>query len=55
MEEFVNLFVNNGTAIAVIIYFMWRDSKFMDKLNNSLTALITLVNEIKEREEKEND
>lgn len=40
MEEFVSLFVNNGTAIAVIIYFMWRDYKFMGNLQATLTQLV---------------
>lgn len=54
MEELVNLFVNNGTAIAVIIYFMWRDAKFMAKLESSLSALIMLITEMKEeRNEKQ--
>lgn len=55
MEELVNLFVNNGTAIAVIIYFMWRDAKFMSKLESSLSALILLIGEMKEERTDRND
>lgn len=39
MEEMVNLFVNNGTAIAVIIYFIYRDYKFMSSLQTALATL----------------
>lgn len=39
MEDIVNLFVNNGTAIAVIIYFIYRDYKFMQSLQTTLATL----------------
>ena len=58
IDFLVNLFVNNGTAIAVIAYFMWRDFKFMDTLNSALQKLIettetlkTLIIEKKEGED----
>lgn len=38
-SELTSLLVNNGTAIAVILYFMWRDYKFMDTLSNALSKL----------------
>lgn len=43
MEEYVNLFLNNGTAIAVIVYFMWRDTKFMNRLDSTLTTIKNLL------------
>ena len=53
MEEYVNLFLNNGTAIAVIIYFMWRDTKFMSRLDSTLTTIKTLLK--MEEEKDDND
>ncbi len=53
MQELVNLFVNNGTAIAVIIYFIYRDNKFMSTLNVTLTQLVDVTNTIKSMIEKE--
>ena len=62
MDEIVNLFVNNGTAIAVIIYFMYRDFHFMNNLTTTLTTLVDtvdvlkdLVKDFKESEKKTND
>lgn len=46
MEELVNLFVNNGIAVACLIYFMWYNnttlkefSNKFDDLNNTLLKL----------------
>ena len=47
IDFLVNLFVNNGTAIAVIAYFMWRDFKFMDTLNSALQKLIETTDTLK--------
>ena len=55
MQELVNLFVNNGTAIAVIIYFIYRDNKFMSTLNVTLTKLVEVTNTIKTMIEKEKE
>ena len=47
MEEIVNLFVNNGIAVACLIYFMWYNNatlkEFSNKfweLNNTLLQLL---------------
>ena len=55
MQEIVNLFVNNGTAIAIIIYFVYRDNKFMQTLNVTLTKLVEVTNTIKTMIEKERE
>ena len=41
--DIVSLIVNNGVAVAVIIYFMFRDFKFISKLSDSLQELIDTV------------
>ena len=42
-EEIVNIFVNNGVAVAVIVYFMYRDFKFYDSLQTTLQTLVDTV------------
>lgn len=56
MEEMINLFLNSSVSIAVIIFFMYRDLKFMSQLQTTLTALVDTVNTLKDiinKEEKE--
>lgn len=53
MQEIINLLVNNGTAIAVIAYFIYRDNKFMSTLNSTLTQLMEVTNTVKKLLEKE--
>lgn len=52
INELVNVFVNNGIAIAVIIYFMFRDMKFMSKLTESIQELKDSVKEVTKIYEK---
>lgn len=56
MEELVNLFVNNGVAVACLIYFMWYNNSTLkefsnkfEELNNTLLKL--LVNSGKDIDE----
>lgn len=48
LSTLVNLFVNNGIAIAVIVYFCFRDYKFMSSLQSTLTTLVDAVRALKE-------
>lgn len=48
MEELVNMIVNNGTAIAVTAYFLYRDYKFNNDLVILMTTLKDLVKELKD-------
>lgn len=47
ITDIVNLFVNNGVSIAIIIYFCVRDYKFMNTLVVTLQTLVDVVNELK--------
>ena len=40
----VTLVVNNGIGVACIIYFIYRDNKFMNTLNDTLSSLRDSVN-----------
>lgn len=48
IEPFVNMVVNNGVAVTVVIYFLFRDWKFHDNLQSTLTTLIETVDTLKE-------
>lgn len=58
MEEIVNLFINNGVAVACLIYFMWYNnttmkeftSKFED-LQNSILKIYECINSHHKEEE----
>ena len=43
LSDVVSLFVNNGVAVAVIVYFMVRDYKFISNLSKSIQELIDTV------------
>lgn len=43
LETVANLLLNNGVAIAVIAYFMYRDNKFMTNLQQTLQTLVDTV------------
>lgn len=43
VNDIVSLFVNNGVAVAVIVYFMIRDYKFISGLSKSIQELIDSV------------
>ena len=45
LEEIISLFVNNGTAIAVIIYFLWKD-KTLTKENTEILQQVKAMLEV---------
>lgn len=47
IEQLVSLIVNNGTAVALLIYFIYKDNKFTDSINKSLNAINESLNVIK--------
>jgi len=56
LNDLISIFVNNGVAVAVIIYFMFRDVKFMQNLTTNIQELKDCVKEVtKIYERKEGD
>lgn len=60
MEPLVNLMLNAGVTVAVIVYFMYRDNKFMLELQKTLTSVkdsLDVINKLllDEREKHEKD
>ena len=43
METMINLIMNSGVSIAVIVYFMFRDYKFIQQLNTNIQKLIDVM------------
>jgi len=49
MEEIVNLFVNNGVAVACLIYFMWYNNNTLKEFANKFEELNTNLLKIIEK------
>lgn len=39
IEKIVSLIVNNGSAVALLIYFIYKDNKFTQSINAALTSI----------------
>lgn len=59
MENIIDLLVNNGIGVACLVYFMWRDSKFVSKINDTLAVVESYIktreNHINGGEDDKND
>lgn len=53
MDEMVNLILNSSVTIVVLAYFMYRDNKFMTRLDTTLQSLVDTVEAFKENIRKE--
>ena len=47
-EEIVNIIVNNGVALAVLGYFIFRDYKYITQLTQAIAVLQTTITAVKE-------
>lgn len=43
MEEIVNLFVNNGVAVACLVYFMWYNNNTLKEFTKKFDELNTIL------------
>lgn len=43
MEQLFSILVNNGAAIGLLAYFIYRDNKFMNELNDVLAEVKTYL------------
>lgn len=53
-DEIIALVINNGIGIACIVYFMFRDYKFMQRLSDLLSSLQTALDLIEKKEGGDN-
>lgn len=49
MTEIINAIINNGVAIGVLIYFIYRDNNFTKELTQTLQALKDSIEELQEQ------
>lgn len=55
MEELINLFVNNGVAVACLIYFMWYNNTTLKEFSNKFEELNKTLLKIIENSRKDID
>lgn len=48
MNEIISAIINNGTAVAVLAYFVYRDNKYNNQLTISLNSLQLTINELRD-------
>lgn len=48
-DEMIKMVLDSSVTIAVLTYFMYRDNKFMVKLETTLQILVDTVNILKEK------
>jgi hypothetical protein len=53
MNEFVDIFVNNSVAVAVVIYFLWKDATLTRENSKILGEVKTLLNLLVKSKEEE--
>lgn len=53
LNTIVNLLVNNGVAVAILIYFCIRDWKFQNTLIETLTTIKEMLKENERGKEKD--
>lgn len=46
-EEWVNIIVNNGIAVGVVIYFCYMNFKYNQTILESLSVIKTMLDELK--------
>lgn len=61
MEQFnaiVNIIINNGIAVGVVIYFLYRDNKYNENtivLLNSIKEIVERLDEMTRKEVKKHE
>ena len=60
MNEIINAIINNGAAVGLLIYFVFRDYKYISDLTIAVNTLQITVNELRndievKRKVNEND
>lgn len=49
MTEIINTIINNGVAIGVLIYFIYRDNSFTKELTQTLQKLTDTIESLETR------
>lgn len=48
MNDIVNLIINSSTSVVIIAYFIFRDYKWNNKLIETLTKIVSTLDDMKE-------
>lgn len=48
MENIINILVDNGSSLALLAYFIYKDNKFTETITKSLTAINESLEVIKD-------
>lgn len=43
MEQIIDLLINNGIGVACLVYFMFRDYKFVNRINETLATVESYI------------
>lgn len=54
ITEITNLFMNAGATVVILAYFIYRDVKFMQKLDSTLDIIVKMIDH-SEKIRKETD
>lgn len=54
MTEIINLLVNNGVAVVIVAYFIYKDNKFNNTLVETLTQIVVTLKELQQDIERSN-
>lgn len=46
MTEIINLLVNNGVAVVIVAYFIYKDNKFNNTLVETLTQIVVTLKDL---------
>lgn len=47
MEDIINAIINNGAAVGLLIYFVFRDYRYINNLTTAITTLQLTVDELR--------
>ena len=55
MENIITMVINNGSAIALLAYFIYKDNKFTETITKALTSIEESLEIIKESLKEDKD
>lgn len=48
MSDIINILVNNGVAVCIVAYFIYKDNKFNDVLVKTLTEIVVTLKDLQQ-------
>ena len=47
MEDIINIIINNGVTVGVLVYFIYRDNKYITQLTQAIQKLQDTLDTLK--------